>query len=538
MAQSGGSRILHSPTSPPTVQRSDRRRLSRKIKRKKNKHQSIQRPVDDSEISYFYEEEDEDEEQRLLDTFANLFNNESLSDVHFVVGSKDRKRIPAHRLILSVRSEVFERMLNGPMKEGSSNIDIDVPDIEPSDFLTLLKFVYTAKIDLSPETAMGTLYAAKKYGVPGLRQACLKYLKNSLTIRNASMMFAQAQLFDERGLEKHCLEVIERNSKEILNSPGFREIPAESLKTIIGSDKLRVREIFIFRACIRWAESECKRQRLEIDFENKRQVLKDIIPLLRFPLISLEEIAEEVVESGILKKKELVQLFSYLCSRKNPPEIRFSIKPRVRFLVIGTDWAAEVRHLIVSRCPVASVDAVNPNVDQISLVLCEQYDGILVFSSSAFSQPDELGDILADYVDGGGGVVIGAIAGDSDSHGISGRFERDDYMALKRGERSHDSRHVLGKRILPDHPILENIQSFDGGPQSWRVKSVIGNNSKLIAEWEDGVPLVAEKPIRERYCSVSLNLWPPSRNISKDGWETYTDGDKFLVNSLLYVANA
>jgi len=202
---------------------------------------------------------------------------------------------------------------------------------------------------------------------------------------------------------------------------------------------------------------------------------------------------------------------------------------------VGTDWATEVKEMLGGRTAV-QVEAINPNSETFSLSLCLNHDAILIFSSSAFSDPEEIGDILADYIDAGGGVVVAAIAGDSDNHGISGRFERDEYHAMKRGERSHDTRHVLGRKIVPDHPILHQVVSFDGGPQSWRVKTAVSPTSRLLAEWEDGIPLLAERQIRGRFSSVSLNIWPPSRNISKDGWETFTDGDKLLINSLLYVA--
>ena len=91
-----------------------------------------------------------------------------------------------------------------------------------------------------------------------------------------------------------------------------------------------------------------------------------------------------------------------------------------------------------------AVGSINPNVDQPNLQMFLQYDAILVFSSSVFTEADELGDMIADYIDQGGGIVIAAIAGDSDNHGVSGRFERDEYNPLKRGERSHDARHTLG----------------------------------------------------------------------------------------------
>lgn len=70
-------------------------------------------------------------------------------------------------------------MLNGQMIESHTTNDIEVPDIDPDAFLAMLKFAYTAKSNLTPETAMGTLYAAKKYEVDGLRNACVRYLRYS-----------------------------------------------------------------------------------------------------------------------------------------------------------------------------------------------------------------------------------------------------------------------------------------------------------------------------------------------------------------------
>mmetsp|Transcript_31253 Transcript_31253/g.48437 ORF Transcript_31253/g.48437 Transcript_31253/m.48437 type:complete len:430 (-) Transcript_31253:40-1329(-) len=429
-------------------------------------------------------------------------------------------------------------MLYGPMKEGNTTMDIDVPDIDPPCFLAVLRFLYTAKVSLAPESAMGTLYASKKYGIQGLSYACVKYLKSSLTKRNVCMMFAQAQLFDEKQLEIQCLRMIEKNTKDILDSAGFREMPAECLRSILGSDHLGVKEITIFRACLRWAECECKRQRLDFTKENKRIVMKGITSEIRFPLISSDQVVEEVVSSGVLTSEELVQLFSFLCSKPGKKyKLPFSSTPRIKFLIIGTDWAFEVKQMICSACPVLA-DAINPNVDQPTLAQCEKYDAVLVFSSSAFTESDELGDVLANYLEGGGGVVVAAIAGDSDSHGVGGRFEKSGYSALNRGQRTHNARHCLGKLVIPDHPILESVNTFDGGFQSWRVETTVSETGQLIAEWEDGFPLVAEKIINDRHCSVSLNMWPPSTSISKDGWETLTDGTHLIVNSLMYVANA
>ena len=123
-----------------------RNRSSRKLKKKSKKKTSKADEYED------YSEEEEQQQRILLEVLGSLLNSESFSDVHFIVGIKEKKRIPAHRILLSARSEVFEKMLNGPMKESNVSMDIEVPDMDSSAFLTMLRFVYTGKSDLTPET--------------------------------------------------------------------------------------------------------------------------------------------------------------------------------------------------------------------------------------------------------------------------------------------------------------------------------------------------------------------------------------------------
>lgn len=67
-----------------------------------------------------------------------MFNNEILSDVHFIVGrGESQERIPAHKFVLSVGSAVFDAMFNGTLANKAD--EIELPDIEPAAFLSLLK---------------------------------------------------------------------------------------------------------------------------------------------------------------------------------------------------------------------------------------------------------------------------------------------------------------------------------------------------------------------------------------------------------------
>ena len=66
-----------------------------------------------------------------------IFNNDLFSDVKFVIGKKDgqgrrgkrrKLQIPAHKLVLSIGSPVFEAMFYGKLAETSDSIEL--PDCD------------------------------------------------------------------------------------------------------------------------------------------------------------------------------------------------------------------------------------------------------------------------------------------------------------------------------------------------------------------------------------------------------------------------
>ncbi|KAJ8270062.1 hypothetical protein GJAV_G00109920 [Gymnothorax javanicus] len=258
--------------------------------------------------------------------FAFLFNNEVLSDVHFLVGKgMGVQRIPAHRFVLAVGSAVFDAMFNGGM--ATTSTEIELPDVEPAAFLALLKFLYSDEVQIGPETVMTTLYTAKKYAVPALEAHCVEFLKKNLRADNAFMLLTQARLFDEPQLASLCLENIDKNTGDALAAEGFTDIDLDTLVAVLERDTLGVREVRLFGAAVRWAESEAQRQQLQPTPENKRRVLGKALLLIRFPLMTIEEFAAGPAQSGILTDREVVSLFLHFTV--NPkPRVEFIDRPR------------------------------------------------------------------------------------------------------------------------------------------------------------------------------------------------------------------
>jgi BTB/POZ domain-containing protein 3/6 len=92
---------------------------------------------------------------------AAMFNNELMSDIQFIVGNEGKiqcinamimkeinfffilenlQTIPAHKYVLATGSSVFFAMFYGGLAENKS--EIRVPDVEPSAFLTMLRYYF------------------------------------------------------------------------------------------------------------------------------------------------------------------------------------------------------------------------------------------------------------------------------------------------------------------------------------------------------------------------------------------------------------
>lgn len=81
------------------------------------------------------------DKKRILKSIGSLFESQKFSDITFNVnGSKFR----AHKVILSCQSEYFESMLK--IREESDQSEIEMKDVDPSAFHTVLEFLYKGEL--------------------------------------------------------------------------------------------------------------------------------------------------------------------------------------------------------------------------------------------------------------------------------------------------------------------------------------------------------------------------------------------------------
>jgi hypothetical protein len=202
-------------------------------------------------------------------------------------------------------------------------------------------------------------------------------------------------------------------------------------------------------------------------------------------------------------------------------------------------WLADVRDKIAGTGLFSSVTAVDVRSVTPTLQDLLAFRSVLVFSNYCFANSTEMGNVLADYVDQGGGVVVAAVwaitepSGSCD--GIAGRFSTENYFAIPQGSYATSGSSSLGTVYMPSHPIMQGIQSFNGGSAALRpYSSDLVPGATRIADWADGRPLVAERTING-HRRIDLGLFPPSSSVYSGGWLSSTDGGRLMANALLYV---
>jgi len=209
---------------------------------------------------------------------------------------------------------------NTPPNDWES-LNITLKDIKPEVFKALLTFIYTDNAEIDVDTVDQYMAAAHKYGIDGLAMLCTSVLDEGVTIDTACSMFeASKKLGSTVGME-----FIEKNTKKVLQTEGFLDLSEERLVLLLKSDNLRVKEVDLFNAVMKWGEKRATSDK------TTKEVVSSLIPLLRFPLCSVGDFAQ-VAGQGVLTQEQTLELYTYIAcvgaKSKNLPKISFSAKKR------------------------------------------------------------------------------------------------------------------------------------------------------------------------------------------------------------------
>jgi hypothetical protein len=156
-----------------------------------------------------------------------------------------------------------------------------------------------------------------------------------------------------------------------------------------------------------------------------------------------------------------------------------------------------------------------------------QYDAVLTYTNQSYADGAAMGDVLADYVDSGGGVVVAvyAVSTTTANRSLRGRWETGGYDIIPARSGNTTTATSLGTVHLPSHALWNGMTGFSGSTNYARSTTVdAAPHAVRVADWATGGVLAATSTVWPN--RVDLNFYPSP-------WHTTTDGARLLANALI-----
>ncbi|CAN8317578.1 unnamed protein product [Cochlearia groenlandica] len=160
--------------------------------------------------------------------FVKIFNEQWQADVRLKAGdSAESEAIPAHKLVLAARSEVFKKILESDnLKANDVEIEtVTMSDMKQEELEAFVEFIYNNRSSLSVKEkkhARSLFVAADKYEIPHLKELCRQELISSLKISNVVDLLQLSLNLLDQSLTDSAAIFVSRNLVAMCDTVEFK----------------------------------------------------------------------------------------------------------------------------------------------------------------------------------------------------------------------------------------------------------------------------------------------------------------------------
>ncbi len=190
----------------------------------------------------------------------------------------------------------------------------------------------------------------------------------------------------------------------------------------------------------------------------------------------------------------------------------------VLILSADADTALIYRNELAAFADIDQADFFNGRTGTPTLSFLQNYDAVVIWTNNSYQDPVAVGNVLADYLDAGGAVVMHSFSFYA-NYNVQGRL-MDDYSPFTVGT-AHAARN-LGVYDA-GHPIMVGADSLS---DRWTVNVALAHSAIQVAAYSDGVPAVAYNPVNNL---VAINGYVGSQNRQFSG-----DMIRISHNAIMY----
>nr|XP_056721518.1 kelch-like protein 3 [Euleptes europaea] len=178
---------------------------------------------------------------------AEMYQEELLCDATLIV---DGQTFPCHRALLAAISPYFRNIFVSAWPDVR---EILLTNVAPSTVRSILKYIYTEEIILTPEQAPDIFAGASQLQIVPLRDICCRFLITNLSTQNCFAMYTLAHTHKSRPLLRVVVKCLTLNFEKVFEQRAFLQLDLSTLVALISSNDLAVAsELKVYQAVRRW----------------------------------------------------------------------------------------------------------------------------------------------------------------------------------------------------------------------------------------------------------------------------------------------
>ncbi|KAL3099883.1 hypothetical protein niasHS_001809 [Heterodera schachtii] len=214
-----------------------------------------------------------------------------------------------HQILWGI-SSAFDRLISDDAnKDKPPTKPVAIKNIDFGVFNAILFYLYCGDMaEVKGEILFDVFIAADQYFMSELVAECLRF--DFSEIPNIFAVYSECLKLKGPNFEhfaQNCLRFIDDNAKSLYFPTNFCTLTTNY-------------------CALRWAKNRCGEEGPSA--LNLRRMLRDVLYLIRFPIITERDFLDHIVPTGVLDADEVLSVFvSYLNS--GHPNANFSIHPRV-----------------------------------------------------------------------------------------------------------------------------------------------------------------------------------------------------------------
>ncbi|KAJ3443967.1 btb/poz domain-containing [Anaeramoeba flamelloides] len=545
--------------------------------------------------------------------YNNLIQDSEMSNVEFIIG-KSSTVISGHKLIFAMSSAYWKKIFFSGAWQGSETqiSRVVISDLDPETFQSVKRYIYLRECVINEKISFSLLLASTTFKLEGLQRKCKEFIEKKLSVSNCLSFLQKSINIGNHNIIKKISQFLSENFESIFQTPGcLNEIEIDLLKILLRSQLCKFGELVSNRIFER-AKFICKSNNLQTNKQNIQEITQPLIQLVQKKPTSVlsttqpnggssnqkndnrsfgktekekenenENEKEKETQPTIDNNNSLIFKFpnkKFYLELENDLNILnqpISVRKKINFqknhinqpfevLLMTTDSNTthhkDVLNSISANMKNNNIKGNNWNVSFLNVsdqsptfYSLRRYDSIFLYSSiDPFQSPTEIGNVLAEYVKDGGGLVVCSYrsliknATKYKKAELRGSIIDENFLPVHKGELRKEVRSFLGEILIRDHPIIKDVKEFNGGSLSYRIECKINKNGnpvllQEVAKWDDNKPLILVKQLKPEFGKVAiLNLWPVSGQIGSNKsryafWLPSTDGNLIIANAINYV---